>query len=156
MGCVIVNKKKSMILVIVLAVATIVSGYLILYMPLKEKSKCTGETISLIESVEEKVSETKSDSDDERIFRCKYKFMVNGIQYVGYEYSEQFNNSWDHEVGDKVNILYNESEPNEFILSPVMSHYCKLFFVPIIGATMTMLSIIGLATGHVKEMNAHR
>lgn len=129
--------EKTIILLSILLLVTIVSGYLILFIPLKEKKRCTETAIATIESVEEKTSYTKDDSGDRRVFRCKYSFSVGDKKYSGYEYSKQYNNLWLNTVGEHVYILYNENNPTEFMLSPVISHYCAWCFIPIAREVLT-------------------
>ncbi len=149
------NKRKSFALLCVLAMITIVSGYLFLYQPLKEKQVCTQKAVATIETVEDKVSETKDNPGDGRIFRCKYKYLIGDKHYVGYEYSEQYNNSWNHTVGEQVDILYNENRHTEFMLTPVIQHYSKWFLVPIVSAFLCVLAIIEMLSDWLKKLRTH-
>jgi hypothetical protein len=148
--------EKTIIVLSVLLLVTIVSGYLFFFIPIKEKKRCTKTAIATITSVEEKTSHTKNDSGDRRLFRCKYSFSVGDKKYSGYEYSKQYNNSWIHSVGEHVYILYNENNPTEFMLSPVISHYCTWCFVPIASGILTILTFFGLVTGHIKESRSKK
>jgi len=150
------NKRKNFILTCLLAIITIISGYLFLYQPFKEKQVCTHKTVAIIETVEEKMSETKDNSGDGRVFRCKYKYLIGDKYYLGYEYSEQYNNSWSHAVGEQVDILYNENRPTEFMLTPVIKHYSKWFLVPIISAFLCVLTILNVFVCWLRKLRTHK
>ena len=136
--------KKPIYICLICFIISLVSGFFILYQPLQKWAICKIEAEAEIVEVEDKIQDTNKSDSEGLVYRCVYEFNIHGETIRGYEFSKQYNNAWNHSVGDKVAILVNANNPKEFMLKPVLIKYCKFGFVPVIFLVISGVIIISL------------
>lgn len=142
-------EKKAFVFVVLLLFC-IISGYIFIAGPLIEKNRCTEKVDAQIIKVEDKKHTGGTSDGPELVYRCIYAYSYEGIEYEGYEYSEQYNNGWIHKVGENVEILVNKENPTEFMLSPVITHYCKFAFIPIVCLILAVLVLVNRKSSYAE------
>lgn len=147
------NKKKNIIiaiLILILLFITVISGYITIFIPLKKYETWTGKTTATIESVEYRNGLSTGVGIDNGTYRYIYSYVVNGHNYVGYEYSKRYRaNRKSHlnMVGVSEKIRYNEDNPSEFLVEDMRLMYLSWGVIPLISGVFLLLSIFGAITG---------